>query len=103
MLQLIGGHDLRFWAGVFPLVTVAVAAIAEPLRVAIVATAYDRVIGRPKAGLDTRPTGRDGSGVDGEAGDVGVVALDVEHEGSLRVVGQQEDEQDAVRRGFRDT
>lgn len=102
-LELIGGHDLRFWAGVFPLVSVGIAAIAEPLRVAIVATAYDGVIGRPRAGLDTRPTGIDGaSGIDGEARDVGVVALDVEHERPLGVVGQQEDQQDAVRRGLRE-
>lgn len=108
-LELIGGHELRFWAGVFPLVTVAIAAIAEPLRVAIVATAYDGVIGRPQAGLDTRPSGIDedagvdgASGIDGEAGQVAVVAPDVEDERTLGVVGDQEDQQDAVRGGFRD-
>lgn len=113
-LQLIGGHDTWFWAGVFPLVSVGIAAIAEPLRVAIVATAYDGVIGRPKARLDTRPSGIDDpsgveslsrdegpSGVDGEPSEIGVVALDVEHEGPLSVVRQHEDEQDAMRRGFR--
>lgn len=117
VLQIIGGHETWFWAGVFPLVSVGIAAIAEPLRVAIVATAYDGVIGRPKAGLDTRPTGVDPqatvdgvsgssgdavSGIDREPGDVPVVALDVENEGSLDILGQQEDEQDAVRRGLRD-
>lgn len=109
-LELIGGHDVRFWAGVFPLVSVGIAAIAEPLRVAIVATAYDSVIGRPRAGLDTRPTGIDessvvdeSSGVDSEAGDVGIVALDVEHERPFGVVGEQEDQQDAVGRGLRGT
>lgn len=103
VLEVIGGHDLRFWAGVFPLVSVGIAAIAEPLRVAIVATAYDGVIGRPRAGLDTRPTGVDEvSGGDGEPGHVGVVALDVEHEGPVGIVGQHEDQQDAVRRGLRD-
>lgn len=95
-LALIGGHEPWFWAGVFPLVTVAVAAFAEPLRVAIVATAYDEVLGRPQAGLDTRP-----SGVDVEAGDLGA-APDVEVERTLDVGGQQEDEQDAVRGGRRD-
>lgn len=91
-LLLVGGHESSFWAGFFPLVTVAVAALAEPLRVAIVATAYDGVIGRPQAGLDTRP-----SGLDDEAGDVGVAALDVEAEGPVGVIRNQEDEQDPVR------
>lgn len=97
VLQLIGGHEESFWAGVYPLVLVAVAAIAEPLRVAIVATAYDSVLARPQAGLDTRP-----SGLDDEPRDVGVASLDVEHEGTVGVLGEQEDQQDAVPRGLRD-
>lgn len=95
VLLLIGGHESSFWAALFPLLTVAVAAVAEPLRVAIVATAYDGVIGRPQAGLDTRP-----SGLDDEAGDVVIVALDVEAERPVGVIGKQEDEKDAVRRGL---
>lgn len=93
LLQLIGGHEAWFWAGVFPLATVAVAAFAEPLRVAIVATAYDEVIGRPQAGLDTRP-----SGLDEEPGGHVVAVLDVESERPVDVVGQQEHREDAVRR-----
>lgn len=96
-LLLVGAHESSFWAGFFPLITVAVAAVAEPLRVAIVATAYDGVIGRPHAGLDTRP-----SGLDAEASEVLVAPLDVEDEGSLGVVGNQEDQQDAVRRRLDD-
>ncbi|WP_314094595.1 hypothetical protein [Microbacterium foliorum] len=92
VLQVIGGHEASFWAGLFPLVTVAVAAVTEPLRVAIVATAYDGVIGRPQSELDTRP-----SGIDVETGQIVVAALDVEPERSVGVVGKQEDEQDAVR------
>jgi hypothetical protein len=95
VLLLIGGHERWFWAGVFPLITVAIAAVAEPLRVAIVATAYDSVIGRPRSGLDTRP-----SGVDAEASEVVVAPLDVEQEGTFGVLGQQERQQDAVRRRF---
>lgn len=97
VLLLVGGHEASFWAGIFPLVTVAVAAVAEPLRVAIVATAYDAVIGRPESGLDTRP-----SGLDDEAGEVVVAALDVEAERAVGVVGHEEDEQDAVRRRLGD-
>ena len=93
VLLLVGGHERWFWAGVFPLITVAIAAVAEPLRVAIVATAYDGVIGRPRSGLDTRP-----SGVEAEPGEVVVAPLDVEEEGAVGVVGKQEGQQDAVRR-----
>ncbi|CAH0169078.1 hypothetical protein [Microbacterium foliorum] len=91
VFQLIGGHEASFWAGFFPLVTVAVAAVTEPLRVAIVVTAYDGVLGRPRSELDTRP-----SGVDVEPGQIVVAALDVEPERPGDVVGKQEDEQDAV-------
>ncbi|KNY05958.1 hypothetical protein [Microbacterium sp. GCS4] len=87
-LLLIGGHENAFWAGVYPLVVVAVGAIAEPVRVAIVATAYDSVIARPQAGLDTRPSGLDGSGLDGEPGGHIVAALEVEPERTLGVVGE---------------
>lgn len=97
VLLLIGGHESSFWAGFFPLVTVAIGAVAEPLRVAIVATAYDAVIGRPRSGLDTRP-----SGLDTEAGEVVVTALDVEQERAIGVVGKQEGQQDAVRRRLGD-
>lgn len=96
-LLLVGGHESGLWAGLLPIVTVAVAAIAEPLRVAIVATAYDEVIGRPGAGLDTRP-----SGLDDEAHEIVVRAGDVQIEGIDGVVRQEEDEQDAVRPVIRD-
>ncbi len=96
VLALIGGHEPWFWVGVMPLVTLAVAAVAEPLRVAVVATAYDEVIGRPQAGLDTRP-----SGIDDEAGDL-VAPADVEVEGPGGLVGNEEDEQDPVRVRRRD-
>ncbi len=96
-LLLVGGHESGLWAGLLPIVTVAVAAIAEPLRVAIVATAYDEVIGRPGAGLDTRP-----SGLDDEAHEIVVRAGDVQIEGAGGVVRQQEDQQDAVRPVIRD-
>lgn len=91
-LELVGGHEPWFWGGMLPLITVAVAAIAEPLRVAIVATAYDVVIGRPRAGLDTRP-----SGLDDEPGGVAVVPVEVELERPRGVVGQQEDDEHGVR------
>lgn len=91
VLRLIGGHEQWYWAGVFPLVIVAVAAIAEPLRVAIVATAYDAVLGRPQAGLDTRP-----SGIDDETRELGP-HTHVEVERPYGVVGKQEDEEDPIR------
>lgn len=82
LLVTIGGHESWFWAGVFPLVSLAVAAFAEPLRVAIVATAYDAVIGRPQAGLVPRL-----SGGDVEAGEVAAGA-DVEVERAFRIRGE---------------
>lgn len=89
-LQLIGGHETWFWSAFLPLFTVAIATVAEPLRVALIATAYDAVIERPEAGLDSRPLL-----LDGEPGD-GVVAGDVEQERSLGVVRDEEDGKDLV-------
>lgn len=90
MLVLIGGHETAFWSGFLPLLLIAVGVIAEPLRVAIVATAFDAVIGRPEAEMGTR-----GSGLDGEPRDL-AVAGDLEHERPLGVVGQQEHREDRV-------
>jgi len=90
VLQVIGGHESGFWSAWLPLVTVGVAAIAEPLRVAIVATAFDAVVGRPGAGIGVRD-----SVADGESD--GVVADgDVEPERAFGVVRQEEDGEDAV-------
>lgn len=90
VLGAFGGHDTAFWASFLPLLLVAVGAIAEPLRVAIVATAFDAVIGRPEAEMGTRD-----SELDGEPGDL-VVTRDLEHERPLGVVGQQEHGEDGV-------
>lgn len=43
---IIGAHEADFWQAVWPFVLVGVAAIAEPIRVAIVATACDAVLAR---------------------------------------------------------
>ncbi|MET0297596.1 MAG: hypothetical protein ABW024_09355 [Microbacterium sp.] len=43
--RLVGPHDLAFWFTNMELVTVAVPFLVEPLRVALVAGAYDAVIG----------------------------------------------------------
>ncbi|MGF6822262.1 hypothetical protein M2317_001166 [Microbacterium sp. ZKA21] len=81
VLQAIGGHDTDFWAAYLPLILVGVAAIAEPLRVAIVATAYDSVIARPGSGLEPRePGGHVLSELDGEADDAAILIGDVEPE-----------------------
>lgn len=109
LLQVIGGHETTFWAAFLPLISVAVAVIAEPLRVAIVATAYDAVVGRPSAGLEARTAeatldlkpgsgsgSGSGSGLDGEARDLAVVAGDVEPERPLGIGGQQKDREDPV-------
>ncbi|MGO1849587.1 hypothetical protein [Microbacterium sp.] len=92
ILQLIGGHDSPFWDAYLPLILVSVAAVAEPLGVAIVATAYDAVIARPEAGLDTDP-----SGFDGEPSDAAVEVGDVEMKGTHSVVWHQEDHENIVR------
>ncbi len=90
VLQLFGGHDSAFWSAFLPLILIGVAAVAEPLRVAIVATAFDAVIGRPQAGMGTQA-----SEVDAEAGDL-VVSRDVQPERSGRVIREQEDRKDDV-------
>lgn len=92
ILQLIGGHDSSFWSAYLPLILVAVAVVAEPLGVAIVATAYDAVIARPEAGLDTDP-----SGLDDEPSDVVIAVGDVEMEGTHGIVWNQKDDENIVR------
>lgn len=47
VLGLLGGHDTEFWSSFLPLLLTAVGVITEPLRVAVVATAFDAVIGHP--------------------------------------------------------
>ncbi|WP_217181088.1 hypothetical protein [Streptomyces sp. AC495_CC817] len=92
LLHLFGPHEARFWATFLPLMLVGVAAIAEPLRVAIVATAFDAVVGRPGAGIEVRD-----SAVDAEAHDLGAPDHGhVEPEGAGRVVGDEEHREDAV-------
>ena len=81
VLQAIGGHDTDFWSAFLPLILVGVAAVAEPLRVAIVATAYDGVIARPESGLEPREAGGHAlSELDGEADDAAILIGDVEPE-----------------------
>ena len=91
VLRLIGGHDTDFWVAFLPLVLVAIAAVAEPLRVAIVATAFDAVVGRPGARIDVR-----GSAVDADPQHVGAADGGVQPEGTGRVLGEQEHREDAV-------
>lgn len=90
VLGIFGGQETSFWAAFLPLLLVAVGVIAEPLRVAIVATAFDAVIGRPEAEMGTRD-----SELDGEPGDL-AVAGDLEHERAVGVVGKQEDGEQGV-------
>ncbi|MGO2520498.1 MAG: hypothetical protein ACTH8F_10275 [Microbacterium sp.] len=92
ILQLIGGHDGSFWTAYLPLILVAVAAVSEPVGVAIVATAYDAVIARPEAGLDAEP-----SGLDAEPSDAVVAIGDVEMKGTHSIVWHQEDDENIVR------
>ncbi|WP_426188196.1 hypothetical protein [Microbacterium sp. TWP3-1-2b2] len=100
VLRSVGGHESWFWSAFLPLLTVAVAAIAEPLRVAIVATAYDAVIARPDAGLDSRETVQGAepgaSLLDGEAGHVAELSGDVEVEGAGGILRDEEDRKDLV-------
>ncbi|RKN66493.1 hypothetical protein D7252_02035 [Microbacterium sp. CGR2] len=90
VLQLIGGHETAFWSAFLPLILVAVATIAEPLRVAIIATGFDAVIGRPEAAMGTRA-----SGVDSEPG-APVGSRDLELERAVNAIGQHEDRKDDV-------
>lgn len=90
VLQLIGGHDEAFWDAWYPVILVAIAAVAEPLRVALLATAYDAVIARPEAGLDA------GSGLDEEPRHDVVLTRDVEVEGTGGVLGNREHRDDVV-------
>lgn len=100
LLRTVGGHETWFWSAFLPLLTIAVAAVAEPLRVAIVATAYDAVIARPEAGLDSRETvggaDADESLRDGESGHITGFAGNVEVEGPDRIVRDEEDRKDLV-------
>lgn len=100
VLRSVGGHESWFWSAFLPLLTVAVAAIAEPLRVAIVATAYDAVIARPDAGLDSRETVQGAepgaSLLEGEAGHVAELSGDVEVEGAGGILRDEEDRKDLV-------
>ncbi|WP_435747158.1 hypothetical protein [Microbacterium sp. PMB16] len=91
LLGIVGGQDTSFWSSFLPLLLVAVGVVAEPLRVAIVATAFDAVIGRPAAEMGIQK-----SGLDDEPGDL-AVAGDVEQERPVGVVGQQEHGEDDVR------
>jgi hypothetical protein len=91
ILVLIGGQEPVFWAAFLPLVLLAVAAVAEPLRVALIATAFDTVIGIPEAGLDVPE-----SGGDDETGDHSFGVGDVEGEGPLGIVGEQEDRENLI-------
>lgn len=102
LLRAVGGHESWFWSAFLPLLTIAVAAIAEPLRVALVATAYDAVIARPEAGLDSRESvsaplhGDHPSLIDGEARHFGGVSRDIEVEGAGGIRGNDEDRKDLV-------
>lgn len=98
VLQAIGGHDTDVWEAFLPLILVGVAAVAEPLRVAIVATTYDSVIARPGAGLGSREPGDHSvSQLHGEAEDGAILVGDVEPERAGHVVGDEEDREDVVR------
>lgn len=92
VLQLIGGQETAFWEAYLPVILVAIAAVVEPLRVALLATAYDAVIGRPEAGLDA------GSGLDQEAADDVVLTGHIEEERAGGVVGHEEHGEDVVGR-----
>ncbi|MCD2498112.1 hypothetical protein [Microbacterium nymphoidis] len=91
VLELIGGQDETFWEAYLPLILVGVAAIAEPLRVALLATCYDVVIARPSAGLDS------GSGFDEEPRGPVVLAGDVEVERPVGIGREGEHGDDVVR------
>jgi hypothetical protein len=95
LLWVLGGHEAAFWAGWLPLVLALVAAVFEPLRVALIATAFDTVIGRPDARMGTAAAESTASERDVEAGDA-VGARHVEQERTLRVVGQQEHRDDPI-------
>lgn len=90
VLVLVGGRDSDFWAAFLPLILVGIGAVFEPLRVAVIATAYEAVVARPGTGLESA------SGSDAEADDV-AVAGHVEFERAGGVVGDDEDGENIVR------
>lgn len=92
VLELIGGHDDAFWEAYLPVILVAIAAVAEPLRVALLATCYDVVVARPSAGLDA------GSGHDGKPRDPVVLASDIKKERPFRIGRQDKHGDDVVGR-----
>lgn len=90
MLALIGGRDTDFWAAFLPLILAAAAAVFEPLRVAVIATVYDVIIGLPDTGLEPM------SGFDDEPRD-DAVAGHIEFERAGGVVGDDERGENIVR------
>lgn len=93
---MIGPHESAFWATYHPLVLVGLAAVLEPLRVALIAVFYEVVISRPGARLDAGPT--DGIlEADRDARSFAGLAGDHEHERASSVVGNEKDGEEPVR------
>lgn len=90
VLLLVGGRETEFWAAFLSLILIAVAAVFEPIRVAVIAAAYDAVIARPEAGLEPA------SGSEDEA-DRFAVAGHLELERTGGVFGDDEDRENIVR------
>lgn len=97
LLTLFGGHESQFWEAFLPLILIGAAALFEPLRVALIATAYDAVIARPEAGLEAGAEVPEAqSGLEAEPGDL-AVAGHVEFERAGGIVGEHEDGENIVR------
>ncbi len=98
VVHLLGPHEAWFWSAFAGIVTVLVAAIMEPLRVAIVSTAYDefsrdahRQEVPPAPAGDGSPSGRERDRVRRAP-----AGADLDAERAGRVVGQPEGGRDAV-------
>ncbi|MGW8483051.1 hypothetical protein ACWGJP_07910 [Microbacterium sp. NPDC055903] len=65
--RLIGPHDLTFWRIVSPAIGIAIAAVIEPIRIGLVASAYDGSLGalRRQAAQDGSMTKRAKDGIAG--------------------------------------
>ncbi|MHC3000162.1 hypothetical protein OB08_13775 [Microbacterium sp. HJ5] len=96
LIRLVGPHDFwTFWLVAGTPLLLLVPLVIEPVRTAVIASAYDATIGA-LIGAPAAPSGRDDES--DEPGQL-VADLDVDAEGPLRVVGEQEWQREGERPG----
>ena len=103
IVRLIGPHDrVSFWEIVFPLVGLGIAMVMEPLRISLIAAAYDGTIGRLRArSARVEPNEEHTSGRDGKLngpGDLADLHVEIERERTVNSFRDDEGKGDVVRR-----